>query len=1255
MLSSFGISIPSSLDMEEDVAFWAVAALLLLLPPLAAAVRHVVAGDKSPVALALGASSKSKRASYTSGGSMTRSGVEPLGPAPPYLAGADGALDDVASAIGGDPRFLPSPPRGPTASVVTFRAYAPPSLDREIPKIDLYGAADFVRTGRVRMAPDAGGVRRLLAIDYEAQTLRVYHPKRARGGDRGGKGSARRGHGRDSIFAEGGAEGHGPLRRGSQSSTGGINISASRLDVPNDEDEDSTLEDEMEDEEAWSARNFRTSPTLRIHLRDLVSVVAVPPRHGGVVEITSRSGGPSCGGASPTKDPLEAYETPTAKVGKRASVNVPMSRKRASVNGPRSRRRASTASVTQSIKVPMEREEEGDDEESESEYVSRILSPAGDINGAPPAKIRRDEFAFTSPRDAAEFQRTILAIRTAGREMTCLYEALAIAGARGEVSAENEEEGDKAGDSKEATGEASAQRSAFAPPGVTQDDVRQCLGEIPSLRRGLDRLCRDPLYPLDDVVNRGILDDDLCGEDEDASSRPLGLVDFVSLFVPPLPPAEDRPDVLPRLAPCAGSEYALEGSTDLPLASGIERHYQTLGFVLALQRLVSRAALHVRAYAWARLISRGGWDLEDKDEDENDGELSREGVVEDGFVGDRSIMVQRPLSASSRGRDDDVVRERWGIGAGVDDPSTSSMSYDQQGYSRVGWHAVRTTCPLDEESNPLQRFSSLRAVVKRFPYSHFFLFSHYNHHRSIGVHFLLVRSLPVGVDRAFDDAVRNFVSSCEGKERDQRFGIAVQVGPAKNSSFLTKVALGALRVLCHRLNILATRFYHGKARKGERVFLAEPLTSMMTSMRHYGGSLDDGSSGLPPNWVAVTSYFALSKFPTALGRWLLRITKLSLKKTSVVDCSFELRAYSKLGFPGRAIASAGVANLDVNKFVTSTMFNDGVNVARRNCQETNAKNPDGDEDGSERDINDHSQKNGVHHDKVRAIYELLEVMAVPQRRTDRTRGEHNSLSEIFTMDQVHLRVTRSDIERYLIANNNDLKTTVVRIVESVAWRNVMFPIDTRTCRIELQSGQFFHQGHDKAGNPIFYFRRFLQGPWRCNMHATILSILHRLEAFLSKVGHEAAKLTLIALMDHPLETDDKKGRASKEDQRATTIGSDSFVSVDPRIDPFEEWQKHLNLAVMQVLGELIPRHYPGRLAKLLVVSKWKKSLRRLSLLLPSSFAPLFAHAKNVSYLSSIEDLTSHVDQNELVVFAGGNARVSSGAFSCDISFDHVDS
>ena len=85
------------------------------------------------------------------------------------------------------------------------------------------------------------------------------------------------------------------------------------------------------------------------------------------------------------------------------------------------------------------------------------------------------------------------------------------------------------------------------------------------------------------------------------------------------------------------------------------------------------------------------------------------------------------------------------------------------------------------------------------------------------------------------------------------------------------------------------------------------------------------------------------------------------------------------------------------------------------------------------------------------------------------------------------------MRRFYVACDCDLQKAAIRIVKSTAWREMVFSVDTRTCRIELQSGQFFQQeGEDLERNAVFYFRHMCVGPsWRKHGDAVIQAVLHR--------------------------------------------------------------------------------------------------------------------------------------------------------------------
>jgi hypothetical protein len=83
--------------------------------------------------------------------------------------------------------------------------------------------------------------------------------------------------------------------------------------------------------------------------------------------------------------------------------------------------------------------------------------------------------------------------------------------------------------------------------------------------------------------------------------------------------------------------------------------------------------------------------------------------------------------------------------------------------------------------------SSLRGVIEKYPDRQFLVVSNFNEYSSIAVCLLFVRSLPVGVDPAFDDTLRRFFVGNFANERKKRFQIAFQVAFVQGWSSLKKM------------------------------------------------------------------------------------------------------------------------------------------------------------------------------------------------------------------------------------------------------------------------------------------------------------------------------------------------------------------------------------------------------------------------------------------------------------------------------------
>ena len=277
-----------------------------------------------------------------------------------------------------------------------------------------------------------------------------------------------------------------------------------------------------------------------------------------------------------------------------------------------------------------------------------------------------------------------------------------------------------------------------------------------------------------------------------------------------------------------------------------------------------------------------------------------------------------------------------------------------------------------------------------------------------------------------------------------------------------------------------------------------------------------------------------------------------------------------------------------------------------------------------------------------------------------------------TMVQVPIlrMIETDDIRRYFVAAECSLKGAAVRIVQSAAWRGLTFPIDTRMCRIELQTGQFFQQGRDLQGHPVFYFRNACLGQWRRNEEATIAAVLHRLETTLTELKQEEPRVrcTLIVMMGRPrllseggadedagdadpvLQESGSRLTSSEDFSTETVLYPEHSAENNPRVHPEEKWHTHSSKRMILRLIELVMTHYPERLSKaLVVVGHGNRTYMRTALQgrLALSSAVLSKRTRErVKFLTKYKDLQDHVDKEILVKLVGGTSAVASSAFDC---------
>lgn len=302
----------------------------------------------------------------------------------------------------------------------------------------------------------------------------------------------------------------------------------------------------------------------------------------------------------------------------------------------------------------------------------------------------------------------------------------------------------------------------------------------------------------------------------------------------------------------------------------------------------------------------------------------------------------------------------------------------------------------------------------------------------------------------------------------------------------------------------------------------------------------------------------------------------------------------------------------------------------------------------------------LYEEGINEIVGCLGNVTVPLRKGNRLDSENDHNDFIHT--PILQLLDRHDIRRYLVGSDGSIKIAAVRIVQSTCWRNLTFPINTRACRVELQSGQFFQQGRDIDGFPVFYFRNICLGPWRKNEDATIAAVLHRLEASLNILSktNPTIKCTLIILAGTRRKQrsngeDRSVDEANKDDEESTAYtvetAANDLADYNPRVHQnAENWYAHSNRRVLLRLIDIVINHYPERLSKaLIVVGHDRRALVKtlVSGKLALSVAIQSPRTRDkVRFLRKFRELQEFVDKDILVKFAGGNAPVKAQAFEC---------
>ena len=509
---------------------------------------------------------------------------------------------------------------------------------------------------------------------------------------------------------------------------------------------------------------------------------------------------------------------------------------------------------------------------------------------------------------------------------------------------------------------------------------------------------------------------------------------------------------------------------------------------------------------------------------------------------------------------------------------------------------------------------------------------------------------------------------------------------------------------------------------GDRTPLSALPLSSCGNVSHFGGSLQ--GEGLPTNYVAHIASLSSKTARTFAMRTLLLFIERPGFEHDVVDVSFVVAGKVFQELPERVLGTYRMVQLKPSialpmSFVVPKRLNEPSQISNR---ETGGDEPN--------DVtlllklfvtdpllaaidpmtrlftspprehlsipatvaqgSDHRQQRASYlatsdplEQAVNELVKVLEHVVVPVRREqlpDQPLPADEAavgLDGFANVPVVHL-VTRGELRRFFVASHCSHSKAAMRIVEALAWRGRTFPIDKRMCRIELQNAQFFQQGCDKRGNPVFYFRSMLLGPWRKDENAAIAAVLCRLEKAIEVLDDEDTdvRFSLVVSLGKPHMNKKKRKR---EEKGSSSVGKDDIDSnggtaedgdasdclsenspgeqtsppafSNPRVEPDEAWSLHSSKRLVRTLVNMLLDYYPERLHRAyVVVAHGNTAYTRTAvggLMKLSKYVRSSRTRDKVKFLIRYSDLRDYIDRDELITFCGGNASVHPAAFECE--------
>ncbi|GAX28549.1 hypothetical protein FisN_12Hh083 [Fistulifera solaris] len=796
------------------------------------------------------------------------------------------------------------------------------------------------------------------------------------------------------------------------------------------------------------------------------------------------------------------------------------------------------------------------------------------------------EHTFPSAAMAAQFQADLLALQFVGAPLLALYDALELVH-RGSMAYEGKEVvlHDASIHLPPPSDPTAIPSISTEPSGICWDDAMRCLGMHHSAIRlrlealrwvrgsgpGKSGVSTAPVDPKDEASSR--LKPEYVGK-----RMLLGVVDFFRLFVP------------------------IVKETATPHSSVSRERMEGL---LLLRKQVAQAARLVQVYVEARKVANLGWKLEKRPIepywkkrlacDENQENVRHDVNAKNEYY---EPTVARDVLCPVRTKEHLKASRWWHLGLSGVAPLSSSQ---YQGYALVGMHSFRwdpswSDYPLQPNLDPVAAIPSLKNLVQKHPSHHFFVHVYFAEgRRCIANVQVFVRSLPEGIDTTFDRNVDRFVrGSAEG--RRQRLECALQLGiDQQRLSWLARLMLSFLsfmmRITHRRRTSLAASSYSRKRSTIPPINLSE-----CGDTYHFGGALQQESK-MPSNYIACSTHLKSRRQNTLLARFLISYMECDGFSNDVTDFTYLIAGVQSDEVPERALGSIRTVSYKLDDcslpldYITDNnilldKYRANENFERKTSaigtlfsvllvdpileafQSPGAKRerehalvhqqPDelslSESFHTTSNYTETSRTGNLLENAISEVIECLRNVTIPVRKNDCLYPDDSS--DGFLQKPILQILSRDDIRRYLIGSDGSVKFAAVRIVQSTSWRYLTFPINTKACRVELQSGQFFHQGKDLEGNPVFYFRNICLGPWRKNEDATIAAVLHRLDASLNSFAKTNPRfqctVVIIAGIRRKRHSDgcDAAGEnlSMKDDDESTVNGENNdLADYNPRV------------------------------------------------------------------------------------------------------------